>query len=289
MGYKRVVVQNKRSIFTSLANAYNGPAKVVMVKPYQSQSEPPPLVPITNPKNFSQPTTSINLTETKGENLTLEYKMDSMSTRFSNSPQKFNDDDGADDDDDNDKNEKEAIINVDVDILRPWIKQPEYFCTKQNLVAKKMINPACLTALFKCMASTCSYFTYDRRLFQIHMELHIVHQPSDSKNYLLCAYCAFRSDSHDNLITHIVKSHNCEKFSCSKCFFRSLNSFQILSFHYDTYHPEFCENLSLIALNPLAIKKPQEDLMMIKKFLIKTVPALFCICKLFSPLFILFL
>lgn len=108
-----------------------------------------------------------------------------------------------DDDDDDDV----------VDIMRPWIEKSEYKSRKDQIEAIKMINNVhCLASLYKCMGSTCSYFSNDKSLFQKHLELHRDHQKTDSQNYLLCCYCSFRPKSINVLLVHIENAHSYGKF-----------------------------------------------------------------------------
>lgn len=101
-------------------------------------------------------------------------------------------------------------IDSSSDILRPWIDNSK--CSKKRNACEKMINNYCLAALYKCMATSCTFFTNDKHLFQIHVELHVKLQPRDSSNSLLCSYCNNISSSILGLIKHIEHEHRFDMF-----------------------------------------------------------------------------
>lgn len=98
------------------------------------------------------------------------------------------------------------------DILRPWIDAASYKCTKSRSTCEKMINEYCLAALFKCMGSTCSFYTNDKQNFQTHVGLHLTLQSRDFRNCLLCAYCPYLGHSIVGLIKHIEAEHRFDLF-----------------------------------------------------------------------------
>jgi len=120
----------------------------------------------------------------------------------------------------NTKNNPEEIVDlIDdddddvVDIMRPWIEKTDFKSQKDQFEAIKMINNVyCLASLYKCMGSSCSYFTNDKSLFEKHLELHRRHQKTDSQNYLLCCYCSFRSKTVNVLPVHIENAHAYGKY-----------------------------------------------------------------------------
>lgn len=98
-------------------------------------------------------------------------------------------------------------MNDQDDILRPWVTEPELKCKKKRSTCEKMLNKYCLAALYKCMGSTCCFFTNDKHLFQIHVELHLKLQTRDFRNCLVCAYCSHLGASIVGLIKHIESEH----------------------------------------------------------------------------------
>ncbi|XP_070492941.1 calponin homology domain-containing protein DDB_G0272472-like [Chironomus tepperi] len=124
-----------------------------------------------------------------------------------------------------------------VDIMRPWIEKSDFKSRKDQFEAMKMINNThCIAALYKCMGTTCSYFTNDKSLFQKHLELHREYQKRDSQNYLLCSYCSFRPKSINVLLVHIENAHSYGKFGCRYCFYRSINEYQVTANHHSSFH-----------------------------------------------------
>lgn len=170
------------------------------------------------------------------------------------------------------------INNIETeDILRPWISDSGFKCTKQKSTCMKMINQHCLAALFKCMGTTCCFFTNDKHLFQIHVELHFKLQPKDLRNCLVCAYCPYLGASIVGLIKHIESEHRYYVLSCNQCFYRSFNEYQLYLNHYPKYH-EGAERVGIVLDNQ--IKKPaKSDLVFIKNMLTSNVAAFTCICK----------
>ncbi|KAG5681062.1 hypothetical protein PVAND_010528 [Polypedilum vanderplanki] len=145
-----------------------------------------------------------------------------------------------------DEDDDENVINIDY--LRPWIEQSKFKSNKNSKACKIMRNKFCLSALYKCMGSTCCFYTSEKNYFQIHLELHSNHQKQDASNYLLCSYCEHRAKDIGNLIGHINANHGSSIFSCNYCFYRSQNEFQVTMNHYSKYHAN--EDKSLIVFNP---------------------------------------
>ncbi|CAG9802124.1 unnamed protein product [Chironomus riparius] len=170
-----------------------------------------------------------------------------------------------DDDDDDDV----------VDIMRPWIENSDYKSRKDQLEAMKMINSShCLASLYKCMGSTCSYFSNDKSLFEKHLELHHVHQKTDSQNYLLCCYCSFRPKSINVLLVHIENAHSYGKFGCKYCFYRSINEYQVTANHHSNFHrlKEKC----VVVFEPRKIKNENIEKSMISESIPKVCHPLPC-------------
>lgn len=95
--------------------------------------------------------------------------------------------------------------------LRPWLKESDH--QKRAKVCDEMLNSEhCLAALFKCMASSCSFYTCNAQIFDQHMRIHWVNQPYDRNNFSHCPYCSFKSElSYKNLIKHIGEEHDMTK------------------------------------------------------------------------------
>lgn len=165
-----------------------------------------------------------------------------------------------------------------IDSLRPWIEKPEFKSKKLEHECIKMINnPDCLVALFKCMGSTCSFYSNSKDIFQLHLELHREHQPADSSNFLLCCYCNFRPNSIGLLVTHLETAHGYAKYGCTYCFFRSVNEYQVTANHHMNYHRY--KEKSVLVFEPKKFKNENTEKNYISETLSKVVPAFLCPCK----------
>lgn len=93
-----------------------------------------------------------------------------------------------------------------VEILRPWLKD-NVKPYKTRSTSEKMLNKFCLAALFKCMDRNCHFYTNNKYFFQIHIDLHLKHQPIESKTCFSCAYCPHQASTGINLIKHVEVEH----------------------------------------------------------------------------------
>lgn len=100
----------------------------------------------------------------------------------------------------------EATINK----IRPWIKASEHRKFLKNC-ENMLANGFCLSALFKCMGSTCSYYTNNPAFFLRHLKVHQQKQANDMKYFSQCAYCNVINDNPDILVQHISDTHGNNK------------------------------------------------------------------------------
>lgn len=182
--------------------------------------------------------------------------------------------------------EVETIQNADAvtsNILRPWIS-----CANDNKSSKAAAemsnNHNCLAALFKCMGSTCSFFTSEKVLFQKHLQLHGKHQSEDRSNFLTCPYCskcyAHQHQAEDAiplLLNHIMVNHAYDKFQCGYCFYRALSDFHVFHQHQNLYHKD---KKKVVIECDLAYKKNKnKEMQKIKKVIPIIIPHIKCIGK----------
>lgn len=103
----------------------------------------------------------------------------------------------------------EILLSADSTMrkLRPWLKSSDH--QKQLNFCKEMLtNEYCLASLYKCMASSCGFYTNSSFLFHQHMRLHWENQREDAKNFCQCPYCNFKNEnSYLALINHITDDH----------------------------------------------------------------------------------
>ena len=123
-------------------------------------------------------------------------------------------------------------------LLRPWLEEAhERASMKTPEAAREMVeNHDCLGALYKCMASSCTFFTSGFYQFQKHLKLH-EEREMFIKDHLLCAYCTYQAGNCEDLAYHIITYHNFP-MQCAHCFYRAFNDFQILTQHHQKYHPD---------------------------------------------------
>lgn len=105
------------------------------------------------------------------------------------------------------KNKKLVLLSPETTLnkIRPWIQKSAHRKYLKN--CEEMLSGFCLEALYKCMGSTCSYYTKDDQLFTKHLERHKKYQINDLKNFSACAYCQFNNDNSQELVNHITNTH----------------------------------------------------------------------------------
>lgn len=160
-------------------------------------------------------------------------------------------------------------------ILRPWITSTSSFKIRSAVYMLK--SHKYLAALFKCMGSTCSYFTSDKSLFTLHLQLHFLHQKNDKFYFLSCAYCENTASTVAGLISHIMSHHAYDKFQCAYCFYRAYSDFQVFHHHQIAYHKN--KKKLLIECEVPAVKNQGSEIMRIKKNIPYFIPQVKCICE----------
>lgn len=119
------------------------------------------------------------------------------------------------------------------DCLRPWLKSESL---KNSEQAKAMLNSKeALAATYKCMSTTCSFFTIDRELFLKHLSLHEKFTVSDKQNFLACSYCKFVAKKPASLADHVDNEHCHDQFQCNYCFYRACTVFSVTT-HQSLFH-----------------------------------------------------
>lgn len=164
--------------------------------------------------------------------------------------------------------------NMPNDILRPWLS--EQISSKSHEVCKEMLTDICLTAFYKCMATTCSYYTDDVVLFTTHLKAHLQFQLSDKINFTKCSYCTFRGSGIESLIAHIKCLHKYDRFSCFHCFYRTVVDFNVLT-HMELFHK--MKPKMVLECNRPQSKNYCIELETIKKTRSSFVPPIICVCK----------
>jgi hypothetical protein len=161
----------------------------------------------SNPINFSNAPAIVNMPSSSSSSIRIA-SVTSESARVGRIPitlpQTQTDDQVVEIIDVSDDDEDEV---TGVDILRPWIEQSKFKSKKNSKACKAMVNKHGLAAFYKCMGSTCCFYTSEKNLFQIHLELHRDHQKEDAANYLMCSYCEHRAKDIPALIVHINMNH----------------------------------------------------------------------------------
>jgi hypothetical protein len=160
-----------------------------------------------------------------------------------------------------------------LEFLRPWLRKP---CTKNAEATKAMLNPTSLSALFKCMGTSCNFYTSDSAIFLRHLTFHGKFMPNDRKNYMTCCYCVFETPEGrpQDIVDHIHAVHGCDKFQCSYCFYRSCVDFNVLT-HQNNFH-----KMKPRKIFELPVKGPRsdsEELEMVKRKRVDVVPPIICV------------
>jgi hypothetical protein len=134
--------------------------------------------------------------------------------------------------------EPEATI-----LLRPWLSSVRD--SKYPKAAEEMLKEENLLSFYKCMGSNCRHSTNNFELFSCHLKAHeqLQLQYEDFKN---CAYCEFKAETCTDLLMHLKSVHGNDKFSCTKCFYRSIAPENVCH-HFARFHPN--ETLSMPSLD----------------------------------------
>lgn len=164
--------------------------------------------------------------------------------------------------------------NKSNETLRPWLSAHPVLKSRQ--LCKEMLSEICLVAKFKCMATTCSYYTNDEKYFRKHLKAHSQFQPTDKSNFSMCAYCPFLGSGIDSLVVHIKSVHKYDRFQCPYCFYRTVVDFNVLT-HMDLFHK--MKPKSIIECNLTQVKNYVTELETIKKTRANYVPPIVCVCK----------
>lgn len=179
----------------------------------------------------------------------------------------------------------ELSDRISYDVLRPWLQGSKN--SKHVSLISNMLTQTCLTALYKCMGSTCCFFTINETLFKKHLNMHQNLQPEDSLNHLSCSYCLMKAaKTPEMLCRHILDEHAVQFYQCNYCFYRSVNEFQTAYVHQSKFHKS-CPKAILICDSNIR-KNRIEEITSIKKILSEFIPPMKCLCKskiIFSLLF----
>ncbi|XP_070492896.1 uncharacterized protein [Chironomus tepperi] len=159
--------------------------------------------------------------------------------------------------------------------IRPWLMASEHRKFLKNC-ENMLANGFCLSALFKCMGSTCSYFTNNPTFFLRHLKMHQQKQANDMKYFSQCAYCSFMDDNPQSLIQHISDTHGYSRYQCAYCFYRSCD-FHI-STHHKLFHPLKSE--VIIECNSLKTLNIEKEFSNALSNVMKVCKPIFCcVCK----------
>ncbi|CRK89763.1 CLUMA_CG003421, isoform A [Clunio marinus] len=121
--------------------------------------------------------------------------------------------------------------------LRPWLMKRQVEVSKSEALCDAMLqNFYCLAAFYKCMGTTCTFYTCDQNIFRDHLLKHWMVQKEDSKNWLICSYCNYRGNIISDFIRHLNANHGWDRFQCTYCFFRACNSSSVLYYHQKMHH-----------------------------------------------------
>lgn len=124
--------------------------------------------------------------------------------------------------------------NIIKNLLKPWLNTTT--SKKTKLQCEKMLSHKSLSALYKCMGINCNFTTNIRDKMFIHIQAHNNEITIGSNNtYLECCYCDLKFIKSDILLDHIDKTHNICNYQCTKCFYRSIDAYNIIT-HFDLYH-----------------------------------------------------
>lgn len=167
----------------------------------------------------------------------------------------------------------ETLPDIKLQSLRPWLKE-ESVQLKPNELREVMLSKEALCARFKCMSSTCSFFTIDENLFRKHLKFHEKFTSADKSSFLSCSNCEFKGSTSDELVKHIDDFHVYDRFQCNYCFYRSCMDFNVLT-HQIMMHRGI-ENV-IIECPELKERDRQAELDVVKNCRVANVPPMICV------------
>lgn len=178
-----------------------------------------------------------------------------------------------------DSNVSSTSVSLIKDVLRPWLSHRS---NKTSEACSKMLqSEECLSAFFKCMGSSCTFYTDDENIFKSHLLLHRKFQMDDWLNTLRCPYCVLEpsaSCSPDDYILHLHEVHGFDRYQCGLCFYRSYNEYPIFKQHHQAHHQD--QKLCIIEVRSPRIRLAAAELNIIKsKNIPEFVPQLKCYRK----------
>lgn len=160
--------------------------------------------------------------------------------------------------------------------LRPWLKVR---LQKEVEPANQMLSQVALTATYKCLGSSCSFFTIVADNFRKHLNLHELFTVGDRDNFMSCAYCTFTAQTdRDELIDHINKEHGYDRFQCNYCFYRSCGDYNVLT-HQSRYHKMRPRKILQLEQTVSGNRDHAQTLDIVKAKRHEFVPPIVCICK----------
>jgi hypothetical protein len=123
----------------------------------------------------------------------------------------------------------------EINQLRPWLPWNTNKDNKNKKSVEFMLRPECICAAYKCMGSTCTFYTNDLLLFSFHLKMHESNLEQDSLNFKRCAYCAYLTTENRRLIMHLQTIHNDDNYFCMNCFYRNSEE-ENLANHLKCFH-----------------------------------------------------
>lgn len=160
-----------------------------------------------------------------------------------------------------------------LEFLRPWLRKPS---TKNPHTTAGLLTSTALKATFKCMGSSCSFFTSDPTLFLRHMTFHDKFTPGDRVNYMTCCYCVFEipEGKPEDVVDHIKSAHGCDKFQCAFCFYRSCVDFNVLT-HQNNFHK--MKPRKIFEIQGTRLRNDTFEMELVKKKRAEVVPPIVCV------------
>lgn len=159
------------------------------------------------------------------------------------------------------------------EILRPWLGKGAVNKKSPDL-SKAMQTLCSLCSTYKCMSSTCSFFTTSAILFYRHLSIHLEFTDTDKENFLKCAYCEFSGMSIGHLMSHIDYEHVFDRYQCKYCFYRSCTDFNVLT-HMNMFHQD--EKRVIIECPEIKSRDLPSELMRVKSEREDNVPPIICV------------
>ena len=123
--------------------------------------------------------------------------------------------------------------HINFSLLQPWLNKRSH--NKYAISCHTQLQKNGLRAKYRCMGSTCSFYTSEKGLYRLHLKRHIHNENNNIDTFLYCSNCIYSTNDIDKLVNHVTIVHRFDRYQCPYCFYRSVEKQSCLT-HVEKYH-----------------------------------------------------